>query len=995
MEKDQDRKQRNRIFDLPKQETAEEADRQDQLQTAETPDGADSAEQANSKDKSARRGPQSQFVQQSGAKHDRRRGKSRRKRHILRNLLLVLLVLLAAAAVAGYIIIKPDYERYKAVAYEKLASMSRSDFSMRSDTEIFDKDGNRIGLINAGHYEYVPIAEISQNIQDAYIAAEDKRFLSHHGVDWIATARAGVKLVANRGRITQGGSTITQQVIKNTFLTQEQTFSRKIVEILMAPEIEKKYTKADIMEFYCNTNYYGNHCYGVQAASRYYFGKNASELTVPEAAALAGISNSPGRYDPVKNPEECKAKRNRVLAAMQKNGFLSDQEYTEFTAAPLVIVQDTQEGTDENYQSSYALHCAALALMKLDGFAFEYVFKDQADYDAYMEKYNEVYADKSSDLRGGGYKIYTTLDSNIQQIVQESLDGVLSSFTELQENGKFALQSAGVIVDNRTNAVVAVVGGRGSEDQLNRAYNAAMQPGSAIKPLLDYGPAFDTGEYYPARIVTDAKWDGGPSNSAGAYYGDVTVRFALNKSLNTVAWKVLKDIGIENGISYLGKMQFQKLSFVDSSVPAISLGGFTNGVRVVDMAKGYAALANGGIYSDKTCIDRIEQEQLGNITENLKEMKTQVYRDDTAWMLTDILKGSFTEGTAAGLSLSNGMPAAGKTGTTNDSKATWFCGYTKYYSGAFWVGYDMPRAMPGVYGATYAGKIWQQAMNRLHEGLSPLDWEKPPTVESRTDPETGMTDWRSTTDEARAAQSLHEKEQAQELASYREMLEKYEQHTINELDDVQAVEDQYNELMNRVGLLDSSEERTEFLERTEAQKEKNDQIIAELSDTIERWERQKQKEEARVQELKESEAEVQRREAEKEVNRTEVQNAIDAVYAAKYQSDETTALVNDAIEKLKLVSGYPDENDYVQKLNDAISYVGALPTKAQWQQQEDAKRASEAAESAAAERRTESSQKQLENRLQQATEPETTAAQPPQEPVQGVNGGPGVYYSRN
>ena len=948
MDGQQDKKQKNEDVDIKAAEKkadagAKETGREDKLTDSPEPNKPGGAHPSSGK-----------------------RGKSRRKRHILRNILLALCALLVAGAGVGYILIKPEYERYKAVAYEKLASMSRSDFSMRSDTEIFDKDGNRIGLINAGHYEYVPISEISQNIQDAYIAAEDKRFLSHNGVDWIATARAGVKLILNGGKITQGGSTITQQVIKNTFLTQEQTFSRKIVEILMAPEIEKKYTKADIMEFYCNTNYYGNHCYGVQAASRYYFGKDAKDLTVPEAAELAGISNSPGRYDPVRHPEESKAKRNRVIASMQKTGFISDTEYTDYTAAPLVTVQDKQEGTDENYQSSYALHCAALTLMKLDGFEFRYVFDDQADYDAYMETYSEVYADKSSDLRGGGYKIYTTLDSKVQQAVQESVDGVLASFTELQDNGKFALQGAGVIVDNRTNAVVAVVGGRGSEDQLNRAYNAAMQPGSAIKPLLDYGPAFDTGEYYPARLVNDEKWDGGPSNAGGAYYGNVTVRFAINKSLNTVAWKVLEDIGIKNGLSYLGKMQFQKLSFVDSSVPAISLGGFTNGVRVVDMAKGYAVLANGGIYSDKTCIDRIEQEQLGNITETLKETKTQVYRDDTAWMLTDILKGNFTDGTAAGLSLSNGMPAAGKTGTTNDSKATWFCGYTKYYSGAFWVGYDVPRAMPGVYGATYAGKIWQQAMDRIHAGLEPLDWERPASVESRTDPETGITDWRSTTDEARAAQSLHEKEQAQEIEKYQELLSRYEQHTIDNLDDVQEVEDLYNELINQVGLLDSSDERTKLLERTEAQKQKNDKIIEELGDTLDRWKEQKRQEEARIQEMKESEAALHRKEAEKEVNRQEIQNAIDAIYQAEYQSEETTGLVNDAIEKLKLVSGYSDESDYVQKLNAAISYVGSLPTEEAWRQQEAAKKASEAAESEAAERRTEASQQQLEDRLRQA-----------------------------
>ena len=198
-------------------------------------------------------------------------------------------------------------------------------------------------------------------------------------------------------------------------------------------------------------------------------------------------------------------------------------------------------------------------------------------------------------------------------MLQTSLDEVLSSYTELQDNGKYALQGAAVIVDNQTNYVVAIVGGRGTEDQFNRAYLSARQPGSTIKPLLDYGPAFDTGEYYPSRIVDDHQWDDGPANSGGHYYGPVTVREALNRSLNTVAWQVLEDIGIDTGLSYLDNMQFQRLTYVDNGVPALSIGGFTNGVRVVDMAKGFSTLANNGVYNDRTCILKIEHEQEGDL----------------------------------------------------------------------------------------------------------------------------------------------------------------------------------------------------------------------------------------------------------------------------------------------------------------------------------------------------------------------------------------------
>lgn len=652
---------------------------------------------------------------------------------LLQTLLQTVTVLLILCLVAGCVVsikVKPYLERSREVAYDTLAQMERDDFSMLSDTEIFDKDGKRIGIINAGHYEYADISKISLNLQNAYIAQEDRRFKTHNGVDWIATIRAGLALIKHKGAITQGGSTITQQIIKNTYLTQEKTFTRKMVEILLAPEIEKTYSKADIMEFYCNTNFYGHQCYGVQAASRYYFGKDAADLEVYEAAVLVGISNSPSAYDPVLHPDAALNKRNEVLKSMLEVDMLTQEEYDKAVSQSLRIIQEQQEGTDDSYLTSYAIHCAALELMKQDDFEFRYTFSDKPDYDSYMEKYTAAYKEKNDSIRNGGYKIYTSLDQDIQNIVQTSLDEVLSSYTELQENGKFALQGAAVIVDNQTNYVVAIVGGRGTEDQFNRAYLSARQPGSSIKPLLDYGPAFDTGEYYPSRIVDDHQWEDGPANSGGHYYGPVTVREALNRSLNTVAWQVLEDIGIDTGLSYLDNLQFQKLTYVDNGVPALSIGGFTNGVRVVDMAKGFSTLANNGVYNDRTCILKIEHEQEGDLTSRSFTVTKQVYSIDTAFMLTDVLKGTITSpyGTGRGLGLSGDMPAAGKTGTTNSSKDTWFCGYTRYFTGAVWVGYDTPRAMPGIFGSTYAGVIWKNVMNQLHEGLEPWDWEQPETV---------------------------------------------------------------------------------------------------------------------------------------------------------------------------------------------------------------------------------------------------------------------------
>ncbi len=778
---------------------------------------------------------------------------------LLKALLTVLTLSCIAGICAGiflYIKIKPELDHCREVAYDTLASMEHSDFSMLPDTIVYDKDQNQIGLINAGHYEYVDINDISINLQNAYIAQEDRRFKTHTGVDWIATTRAALALIKHNGNITQGGSTITQQVIKNTYLSQEQTFTRKIVEILLAPEVEKKFSKADIMEFYCNTNFYGHQCNGVQAASRYYFGKKASELDIHEAAVLVGISNSPSAYDPVRHPEASLKKRNDVLKSMQEVGYLTQAEYDTYSQIPLSIVQETMEGTDESYQTSYAIHCAALELMKLDGFQFQYLFADKNDFDSYMNRYEDAYGTKTDLIRAGGFQIYTSLDNELQNQLQESIDLGLSSFTELQENGKYALQGAGAIVDNRTNFVVAIVGGRGTEDQFNRAYLSARQPGSCIKPLIDYAPAFDTGNYYPTRIVDDHKWEDGPSNSGGSYHGPVTIREALNRSLNTVAWQVLEDIGVNTGLSYLGEMEFQKISYIDNGIPSLSIGGFTNGLRVVDMAKGYSTLANYGIYNDRTCIEKIVHAHDGELTRNSTPSTKQVYLEDTAFMITDILKGTMASpvGTGRGLSLGGGMPAAGKTGTTNSSKDTWFCGYTRYYTTSVWVGYDIPRAMPGVFGSTYAGRIWKRVMDQIHAGLEPWDWEQPVTVVRRADAQYGITDFFSTTADLRANQALHEQEQTQILAQLNASLSAFESKAIANAADGYWVQETYRTMIAQISILDERPERTALLERIERRYEFFQPQLSALSRDIQAYADQLAAQEAARQQAAAAEA---------------------------------------------------------------------------------------------------------------------------------------------
>ena len=874
-------------------------------------------------------------------------------------------LIMAAAGLILYAAVKPELDKCREIAYDKLAQMDRSDFSMLSDTVIYDKDGKQIGLINAGHYQYMDINHISMNLQNGYIAQEDRRFKNHNGVDWIATFRAGLALIKHGGEVTQGGSTITQQVIKNTYLTQERTFTRKIVEILLAPELEKKYSKADIMEFYCNTNFYGHRCYGVEAASLYYFGKHAEDLAPEEAAVLIGISNSPSAYDPVSHPDASKNKRDDVLKSMNEVGYLSNEDYEKAVSSPLKIVQKETEGTDENYQSSYAIHCAALELMKMDGFEFQYTFDNKEDYTLYSERYTAAYSEQSDRIRAGGFQIYTSLDSGLQAVLQTQIDASLSGFTELQENGKFALQGAGVIVDNKTNYVTAIVGGRGAEDPFNRAYLSARQPGSTIKPLIDYGPAFDTGEYYPTRMVNDHKWEKGPSNSGRRYFGNVTVREALNRSLNTVAWQILEDIGIDFGLSYLGEMEFQKLSYVDNQVPSLSIGGFTNGVRVVDMAKGYSTLANGGVYNDRTCIVKILHEKESELTKDMTPFAKQVYRSDSAFMLTDVLKGTFTSpyGTGRGLGLENDMPAAGKTGTTNSSKDTWFCGYTPYYTAAVWVGYDIPRNMPGIYGATYAGKIWKNVMDEIHQGLPPLDWEQPDTVERRADETNGIEDYFSTTAQFRAQQSLHEKEQAALLEELTQEAEAFCAREIRSVEDTYTVKDEYASITSRLPLLDDGEQRALLLEQTEQRYDYFVSIISQMGDEIRRYEEQKAAEEKKAREEAAKEAEKQRLEEDKATKKNSFLLALETVEELEYQREDAERLVNDAIDKLSLIAGDPEADALSDRLQTAISRISTLPTAEEWEKLQAQEAEQEAKKEQEAQLEIQSSQARLRSSL--------------------------------
>lgn len=851
---------------------------------------------------------------------------------VISNIIGTAMGILASVMVIGgivglcvYVKVLPMFTEAREEVFDKLVHLSEDDFVMKEDTVVYDSKGKQVGSVNAGSYKYVKINDVSPYIYEGYIAVEDKRFKTHGGVDLVATMRAGVSLLKHNMEITQGGSTITQQVIKNNLLTQNKSYTRKIAEILLAPTIESKFTKAQIMEFYCNSNFYGNKCYGVGAASKYYFGKKCADLEPHEAAMLIGLSNSPASYNPVLHPKAALKKRNSVLRIMCKEGVITPKEYKSALKKKLNIKQFSEKGgSKESYVMSYAIHCAAISLMEKENFKFQYVFDSKEDYQKYNKQYSKVYSEKIESIRSGGYKLYTSINMKKQKKLQKAVDNGLSFNKEKDgDTGKYALQGAAVCINNETNYVEAIVGGRGKNDQYNRAYLAARQSGSAIKPLIDYTPGFESGMYSPSTIVNDHKFANGPSNAGGGYHGNVRIREAVARSLNMVAWQVLDNITVKYGLSFLDKLHFHNISYIDNDNMALSLGGFTEGVRVVDMAKGFSTLANNGSYSDRTCIKKIEHVSDGVVYKNNNE-KDQVYSQDAAWMMTDVLKGVFNEsyGTGRKLKLDNGQICAGKTGTTNSSKDVWFCGYTKYYTTVVWAGYDTPRAMPGASGASIPGVIWKDYMDDIHKKLKPEDFIMPSTISlakydgngniiegtaiSGSSKRTYGMDYFSKTilsEKADEVQVLKDKKYQKEVLK---KLKNFEKIYISNIADYYDLENDYKELTDMISSIMDDDVRTDYAVRARNKYDSLKDETVSWKKVVKAYEKQQKEENERLVEKKKNDSE---RALKNQIYKNKIELArtrIKRMHGYLYQPSNMQILIDSAKEALDACKGYSE-----------------------------------------------------------------------------------------
>ncbi len=679
-------------------------------------------------------------------------------------------------------------------AKQKVRASTEDTFKSAQTSLVYDLEGNLItALKSEKEVYYIKYTDIPKTAINAMVVTEDRKFFEHSGVDYLANIRAAIALIKHKGRITQGASTITQQVARNTFLSHKVTYERKIEEIFIAQELEKIYSKTDIMEFYLNGIYFANGYYGIQAAALGYFSEGVNTLSLSQIAFLCAIPNSPNLYNPLTNMENTMSRRDRILLQLFEEGMITEKDYNK--ALKEKIKLNREKSDKKNYVETYTYYSAIRSLMKAGGFEFRYHFDTEEEQKAYDEEYDELYYRYQKELYVNGYRIYTSIDLKKQELLQKAVDKALAGFTDASEEGIYLMQGAAVCIDNDSGRVVAIVGGRDQDTEgytLNRGYQSFRQPGSAIKPLVVYTPAFEQG-YIPESIVDDTKFEGGPKNSGGTYQGEMKLQRAIELSKNTVAWKLFEELTPRVGLSYLLKMNFAKLTASDYG-QAASLGGLTVGVSPVEMAAAYATLENDGYYRVPTCIIKIMDSEGNEIVGDEIETE-QIYQRNASRIMTEALTGVIKNGTAKGLGLSHTI-SAGKTGTTNDKKDGWFVGYTPYYTTSVWVGYDMPKSVRDLSGSTYPGTIWHDFMEEIHDASMTNQFE--------------LYDWRT---EWKA--KLKEEERQKALKEAQEKEEQEEQ-------ELQTEEEQ--------GVDPESEELNEDEENGTEIEDNNDDIISETPD---------------------------------------------------------------------------------------------------------------------------------------------------------------------
>ena len=640
------------------------------------------------------------------------------------------------------------------------------EFETKVSTELYNQDPDtgewvmyQTLYLNSENRIWTDLEDIPKYLQEAAIAIEDKRFEKHHGVDWKGTTRAIVYTLF--GKNVQGGSTITQQLVKNVTGDNEVTVKRKITEIYRALELEKRYEKDEILEAYLNEVFFGQSCYGVVTASRMYFNKDVSDLTLAECASLMGITNNPSMYDPTLSSWTRENNRERqltILGAMLEQEKISQEEYDAAKAEDIVFsngftisgkyvgsdgtatdqepeeppTDDTDSPADEEeptIKGRYSWFTEAMIGDVADALVEKYGITDKVrdngtTYTAYEQAWDMVH--------GKGYKIYTTQNPKYQKIAEDvcyDLSNIpyTSSYTNSAgEQVEDQLQIALTIVDPTNGYVVAMIGGAG-EKQADRVWNWAVnarQCGSAIKPVSTYAPALDDGTINGASVIDDypmlLNGDVWPRNANWRYQGLTALHTAIAQSLNTCAVRTNLAYGVDRSYEFLvNKLGFENLTYTDSQqVGNMALGGFEKGVTTEEMAAAYAAFVNEGVYTKPRTFVRVEDAN-GNVILENEAQSTVAMKNTTAAIINHLLQEAALNGTGYEAQFS-GMHIAGKTGSTNSNKDRYFVGYTPYYSCAVWAGYEHNQRI--VASGNPCSAIFRKVMSAIHEELPDKDF---------------------------------------------------------------------------------------------------------------------------------------------------------------------------------------------------------------------------------------------------------------------------------
>ena len=569
--------------------------------------------------------------------------------------------------------------------YENLPGARTADQA----TEISNEIRNRM---QGSNFNYMELATI---------AIEDKRFYDHKGVDWYRTSGAFVEMFATMQN-SYGGSTITQQLIKNLTGQDEITVQRKLTEIFGALEIEKKYDKQELMEWYLNAVYFGEGCYGVQTAAQMYFGKDVSELSLAECAAIVGITNKPTYYDPFYNEENNKTRQETILREMYNQGFISYETYKRAVAEQLVFARSPEEEYTQALYSFYEEQVVDDVIRDL------MTLKGISESAARQLVFN------------GGYQIYSCIDTTIQAYV----DSVYQDLNQIPDGGGAQqLQSAIVIMNPYDGSVVALSGGVGEKEinfGLNRAAGTRRSPGSAFKPIASYGPAVELGYITPATLVNDASYitlsgtSWYPQNDSKTNIGIVTIFDALTYSLNTVAAQIVDKLTPEVCYNYLTtKLGVRSLVPDDCAYAPMALGQLTNGITVREMAAAYCSFVNDGVFTESRTYSLVTDKD-GNVVINNSPSQNQAFSPNTAHVMTYMLENAVENGTGTEATLYN-MPVAGKTGTSTEYYDRWFVGCTPYYVAAVWTGFDTPAKVNA--SGNPAARLWRSVMKPVHDSL--------------------------------------------------------------------------------------------------------------------------------------------------------------------------------------------------------------------------------------------------------------------------------------